>query len=512
MINYNNCSPYDRKIIDALVSKGFSSFGEPIEIQGLTYLPVVERRLWLRYYISNIGYMYDRFTESIQKVNPNEILEFEYNEEKFQYTFDELVWMSYYRFPHNGNNAVVERINSKIFLIDGIKFRQPTLQKRDMKLVFKDFDSNIVISANGAIYDIRKCKFLPISLTDNGIPIISFKKNGNETRYFHISKLLVYAYLRSSYTGANANLEIVDISSIFVNKDNILIIERKSGKIKNNKFFCQELYPEGANFYLDRINERGHLVYKYSDQFENSFHKIPLASFVDKYRINTAGLICSNNRNLIDPTRILCINNEIIDVYYRDANKHLYSIIDIYLWSFFRILKKDVFILKVKFIEGWNGIPMLTELAICARIYIDETTDNTIYINNQMFTQLIEKYGPTKNYFISPYGAIFNIKNKEFYEYNLNTVVDKKITPVKGTNNKTFWIKLTDTMYFSWTGKKRRPFQRKIIYLNEIKGDATVSNLIYKTMYKLPPITLANDSTVDFPAINPYMNYIERYD
>ena len=512
MINYNNCSPYDRKIIDTLVLKGFTSFGEPIEIQSLTYLPVIERRLWLRYYISNIGYIYDRFTESIKKVNPNEVLEFEYNEEKFQYTFDELVWMTYYRFPHNGNNAVVERINSKIMIIDGIRFRQPTLQKREMEMVFKEFNSNIVISNNGAIYDTKKGKFLPISLTDTGIPIISFKKNNIESRYFHISKMLVYAYLRSSYTGTNANLEIIDVSPIFVNKDNILIIERKSGKIKNNKYFCQELYPDGENFYLNRINEKGHLVYKYGYQFESAFHKIPLTSLVDSYRINTTGVISSSRRNIVKPKRIVYFNNKIIDVYYEDHNKHLYSIIDIYLWSFYRILKKDIKIFKVEFIRGWHGIPMLNRLTICGRINDTENIENIIQINDCPFIQMREKFGPTKNYFISPYGAIFNIKDKEFYEYNLNTVVEKKITPVKGTNNKTFWIKLPDVMYFSWTGKRRRPFQKKIFYLNEIKGDVTVSNLIYAPMKKSSPTTVSKDSKFNFPVINPYMNYIERYD
>lgn len=511
MINYNNCSPYDRKIIDALVSKGFSSFGEPIEIQGLPYLPVVERRLWLRYYISNIGYMYDRFTESIKKVNPNEVLEFEYNEEKFQYTFDELVWMTYYRFPHNGNNAVVERISSKSVLINGIKFKQPLLSKKYMHTIFTIFNKNIVVSKNGAIYDLRKNEFIPSTISNSGIPIVLFENGGERSRPFTIINLIACSHLRGIFIKRFHRLLVMDSALIFVNHENIALINKRSGKFDNNTMFCQELYPSGNDFSLDKINENGHLNYKYSGTFEHVFHKIPLVSFVDKFRINTAGLVCSNNRNLIDPARILCINGEIVDVYYRDINKHLYSIIDIYLWTFFRILKKDVTIVKVKFIEGWNGIPILTELAICARIYVDDNT-SLIYINNQMLTPVIEKFGPTKNYFISPYGAIFNIKDKEFYEYNLNTVVDKNITPVKGTNNKTFWIKLIDTMYFSWTGKRRRPFQRKIFYLNKINGDITVSNLIYKTMNNLPPITLSKDSKIDFPVINPYTNYIERYD
>ena len=67
-------------------------------------------------------------------------------------------------------------------------------------------------------------------------------------------------------------------------------------------------------------------------------------------------------------------------------------------------------------------------------------------------------------------------------------------------------------MYFSWTGKRRRPFQKKIFYLNEIKGDVTVSNLIYAPMKKSSPTTVSKDSKFNFPVINPYMNYIERYD
>lgn len=511
MINYNNCSPYDRKIIDTLVSKGFSSFGEHIEIQGLTYLPVVERRLWLRYYISNIGYIYDRFAESIKKVNPNEELEFEYNEEKFQYTFDELVWMTYYRFPHNGNNAVVERISSKSVLIDGIKFKQPILSNSDMHMIFKKFNRNIVVSKNGAIYDLIKNEFIPTTLSNHGIPVVCIK-NSEKAYYYHIIKLIVCAHLRGIYSRGSHRLKAIDSTPLFVNINNILLENKHTGKFDNEKLVYQELYPAGENFYLDRINEKGHLVYKYGYQFENSFHKIPLASLVDLYRINTAGVISSSHRNIVKPKRIVYFNNEIVDVYYQDRNKHLYSIIDIYLWSFYRILRKDIKIYSVKFIEGWNGTPMLSQLSICGFIKFDENNSNSIQINDILFTQLIEKFGPTKNYFISPYGAIFNIKDKEFYEYNLNTVVEKKITPVKGTDNKTFWIKLPDVMYFSWTGKKRRPFQRKIFYLNNIKGDVTVSNLIYAPMKKSLPTTVSKNSKSNFPVINPYMNYIDKYD
>lgn len=512
MINYNNCSPYDRKIIDTLTSKGFPSFGEPIEIQGLTYLPVVERRLWLRYYISNIGYIYDRFTESIRKVNPNEVLEFEYNEEKFQYTFDELVWMTYYRFPHNGNNAVIERISSKSVLIDGIKFSQPFLSKRNMHVIFKECNKNIVVSKNGAICDLRKNEFIPTTLNAVGIPVVFFENCDGWRISYPITNLIACAFLHNIYRRGSHRLQTIDSAPLFLNSDNIMIENKHTGKYDNHNLFYQELYPEGENFYLDRINEKGHLVYKYGYQFEYSFHKIPLASFVELYRINTAGVISSSHRNIVKPKRIVYFNNEIVDVYYEDRNKHLYSIIDIYLWSFYRILRKDIKIYSVKFIEGWNGIPMLSQLSICGLIDEYITEINGIYINNLALTQLIEKFGPTKNYFISPYGAIFNIKDREFYEYNLNTVVEKKLTPVKGTDNKTFWIKLPDVMYFSWTGKRRLPFQRKIFYLNEIRGDVTVSNLIYAPMKKSSPTTVSKDSKFNFPVINPYMNYIERYD
>ena len=240
MINYNELSTNERKFIKS-IPEGFK-FGVPVKLFNDTYYPINHRELFLRYYVSYSGYIYDITLQKTTKYSYDDIIEF-YAVEKNNIIImhlQEVIWRTFYRFPEGKDmmlnkpleykpSFIKDRYDGDGYYINGIKFRHPRfpVNSRIFDEVITKSKMKIAISENGAIYNIKSRYFVMVHQDDTGYPFI-YSKSCEKIR---INELIAYSWYSDIYDANKYLLMTTMCSEIFISKNTLLMYHQKKNDI-----------------------------------------------------------------------------------------------------------------------------------------------------------------------------------------------------------------------------------------------------------------------------------------
>ena len=78
----------------------YDNIGKPIKLDGNVYYPILFHNLFLRYYISYGGYIYDIVNNDVKKFNlSDDVILINIDRNKKIHNIQELIWRTFYRFP-----------------------------------------------------------------------------------------------------------------------------------------------------------------------------------------------------------------------------------------------------------------------------------------------------------------------------------------------------------------------------------------------------------------------------
>lgn len=452
----------------------YENIGKPMKINGDTYYPILDRELFLRYYITYAGYIYDITQNKVKRFNINDsvILITTNSNSRKLYSVKELIWLSFYRFSKGRNlPSIGEKIDIEVtqhfekatkcfYTINGIEFRKVIFPKDS--IYYKATSSKnrhvLITSENGAIFDLHKRRFIMINIDDNGIPYINAKKNIR----INLEKLLAYSWGYSSLSSKDtceiinfSHIKIfVDINSIGIRNDNKIIPLSNSIVAQNINMF--PIHRESYNeLTCDQLGRKC---------------QIPINGLSD-YNITKSGVIFYQNNKIMKPHNIIFGNNgSIIDVIYKFPNiDRLFTISDILLWTYYRLNYDTVSKIYSDIIfHDKIGIPIVLSLSIISKPYT--ITDSQLIVGSSLFI----KMNNFKNLFISTNGAIFNSKHQYFI--CIDNHYRKDIMVINLPNgNVSNWIDINRAMFETWYGSI--PTGLAVSNSNNIKGDYRLTNL-----------------------------------
>ena len=191
----------------------------------------------------------------------------------------------------------------------------------------------------------------------------------------------------------------------------------------------------------------------------------------------------NQSKRIVQPYKIVYDKSlqNIKDVYYRIPNtKNIYSIIDIYLWTAYRLTRNSITVIDSSFTVTSNNIPILDNIVIVTKTPIRKNDDyNGIYIGDEWYPMMIGIDIEYLNNYMSKHGAIFNTQEHRFSQYILSTI-DKQMKTVIHSKKEDVWIDIRETIYYSWIGTDLMR-NNKIVSINGIPIDISIFNLDIQT-------------------------------
>ena len=484
-INFRMLKKSEQKFI---IKHGlFENIGKPIKLGGDIYYPILYRNLFLRYYITFNGCVYDIVTNQTKKYNLyDSIILIDINTNfKKMYTIRELIFASFYRFPegsvitmtneHTHDIEYAYHIESGtvgFYTILGVEFRKVIVPKhnRYYKAVTKSKKFVLIVSENGAVYDIQKKRFLNINIDDDGIPYIILKHTVRIT----IDELLLYSW--NEHLEVDPELyQLINTSPIklFVNRHTLVLFNDKSNIYLplNNAVVSQNISPFISSENLPRSFKRNNRYYdKWLIDDLGNLSQIPIDG-LSEYYISKCGIILNQNNAILNPYKIIYNNENISDVLYKFPNiDKIFSIGDILIWTYFRLnysaIEKSF--IQFTFHKRFN-IPIVYNLHIISKFF--QVGNTTPLIGEMLFTPI----SGFPNFFISTTGAIFNSKHRYFIQMH-NQPRDDGTTHIQlPIGNELRWIDINKTMYRSWYGSI--PHGARVSMKNMIRGDYSLANI-----------------------------------
>lgn len=481
MIKFDDLSVENRRFVKS-IPEGFK-FGIPVKLLNGTYYPINHEKLFLRYYVSHSGYVFDVLEQSVKKHLLSEVINFYSTEdnELIRMSLQEVFWRTFCRFPEGKDDEfdskgkfkphfIEDENEGDGYFISGVKFKRPQFpvnSKIYEELITKD-KMKIAISENGAIYHLKHKSFTMIHLDDEGYPFI-YSKSGIK---FRINEIIAYSWYPEIYDASIYSLMTTMCSEIFISKNTLLI------------------YREDRND-IFKIADTGHCLQNlalvsYNTNWERKLESIehfniPINGFYNKWRMSKLGTIKSASRRIVNPFKIIYNEqtSEIIDVYYKlPESKKIFSIIDIFLWTMYRLTRDSISVLWSSFILSSEGIPVLDDIIIVTKSPMKEITGDVegFCIGNEQFRNINNYKNIYYNHYISKHGAIFyTLYPQGFITYNVSSIDNgHKISIPYG--NDVAWINLKSSMIYSWVSKKT-PHRSKLTSINGIPTDISLSNL-----------------------------------
>lgn len=478
MINVNELSTEKRKFIKSLSSD--FKFGVPIKLLNGTYYPVNHEDLFLRYYVSHSGYIYDLLTDKITKYLYDDMIKFISVENEYSLIFSlrEIMWRTFYRIPEAKDNDfeikikptfIEDKNNCKEYLIQGIRFKHLNLpvESKAYNDLVKQSRFKFIISENGAIFNLKSGYFVSILQDEDGYPYI-YSKNFNK---FKLDELIAYTWMSDTYLPNKYKILTTSCADIFISASNLILYNSYTNSIGNGGHYLQNL----AFGYSGDINS---IILE-----KNRHYNIPIYGLYGSLLISQCGSIITNNSKLLKPYKIVYgKSSNIKDVYYQNPKtKKVYSIIDIYMWSLYRLTRQSVYVIKVNFIMSPDRIPIIDDLFIVTKTQTSlDATFNGITFGNERFIRMTNDEFYSNNYFLSKHGAIFYTRNHTFIPYTLSQF-NKNMSISIPLEKSQIWINIKHILYSSWSETKVSKRSR-LESINGVPIDISVYNIIMKSI------------------------------
>lgn len=472
MININDCSIEHRRFIKSMPSNFI--YGIPIKLVNDTYYPINHEKLFLRYYVSYSGYIYDAFNNITQKYSMDDEIKFtSIDNQLLIVSLKEIIWLTFYRFPERKDSPIDKPLDYKPvfinakngvgeYVIDGVSFRYPKfpINSKIYDELINISKYKIVVSENGAIYNVKSKRFIMIHQDDDGYPFIYSKSNTK----IRINEIIAYTWYPEIYDVYKYNLVTAAFSEIFVSKDNLILYDLKNKSISNTGHHFQ-------NLGVSHHRPNGFSVY------DEKYYSIPIHHFYRNLKISINGAIITRNKTILKPYKIIYCKrtNSVHDVYYKvPSTNKVFSIIDIYLWSVYRLTRDSIYILNASFELSKEGIPLISDIYVVTKTRKNAINGYTgFYFGNEWFNLMTIEDTIYHNYYISKRGAIFYTKENIFIPYNLSSI-DSNVSTSIPTEKTEKWINLRNVMINSWVGSLP---STRLFSVNGIPSDISIYNI-----------------------------------
>lgn len=482
-------------------------FGIPIELDIGTVYPIIHEKLFLRYYINYSGYIYDIINNSIHKCQYDDIISFITTEDMTEYrcSFKELIWRTFYRFPEgqnfktdkNGNFQTIKPIfkqkkNDHLYMINGVEFRP--VKFKVGTLLYHEFVENtkskLIVSENGAIYNLKRNQFLMIRPDKIDSRPFIYSKSG---KMCHIDKIIAYSWFSDAYNENEHKLKSMAFSELFITADNILIYKEYNGEINSiaSRLYLQNLaldnvrrianvnaYNEEYYISLDTTYISSMTKYQIHNRY-GILYTIPLIGFYNSIFITKQGVLFNSRGKVILPHALIFDNKDnISDILYQLPNSDkIYSLLDIYMWTFYRLTKDAISIHNVNILIDYDiGIPIIDDLYVITNTgIIPEETFVGFCIGKEKFALGQDSTTTYHKIYISTHGAIFNIKSNAFMAYNIKSFTSTCKIPIPVDKDE-IWINAKYLMFVSWFGIDLYKGAR-LSSINGITSDISLYNI-----------------------------------
>ena len=256
MIKFNNFSIGNQQFIR---THNLKNYGKCIRgINGDTFYPIPDERFCLRYYMSQSLYLHDILTNVEMKFTLNDIVTLITTDthDLINITIKKLYMLTFFRFPEGdlllndrpGSFKSIkpkrdQRGNHDVYYIEGVEFK-PIHFKRNSEL-YEEFviknNYNLIVSGNGAVFDLTRNKFLCCRLPSN-FPII----HASKCPRLSIGDALGYSWFRNSFKDNNITGTIAPLD-ILINKeevDALSFIVFSGNAYERGRRMCEKLKEE----------------------------------------------------------------------------------------------------------------------------------------------------------------------------------------------------------------------------------------------------------------------------
>ena len=500
MVIYDRLSPGNKRYLD-LNPKNNNNIGLPIKLaDSNTYYPIYQENLFLRYYITINGYIYDSLTEEILKFNIDDIINFNATDSDNVVSFSirSLIWKTFYRFKngqfitqyskdnrYSVHIRYVEEDGDRYYIIEGIDFRPVTIPEnsRAYRHLIKNDNCRLLISEDGAVFNLQNNKFFLVTLDQKGIPIIRSKRGHN----IQIQELLACAECSNSYDPSIHVVTNSSFSDIFVNRDNISVYNPVDLSVVYSPLIIQNLCTHHVHFlgivpYMKyKFGENPSTIQRCINKEElerryGKFYMIPISGMYPNYWINKCGIIyCSRTKRILSPYKMVFEKNSQIpiDILYRIPSiRKVCTISELMMWVFYRISKDMISDYRALIMmDPLNNVPIVEDLVILSKHQPYQFDDSCI-----IGTEIYRRANRVSNVYISINGTLFDSATNSFvqvYGFDSNLSYPNIMIPYR---DKHIEVNIYKLMYECWFNMKTIR-NTSVVTRNKIPGDISLHNL-----------------------------------
>ena len=460
---------------------------------GNIFYPISHEKLFLRYYISFTGDIYDNVTNKFTFHNLEDYAKFITTDtnEKIMFSIKDLVWRTYYKFPkvldfldesHIRPNRRYDDSHVKLYYINGIEFR--VIKFPENSIIYKEFiendKCNLIVSKDGAVFDITRHRFLKVVMDSSGQQYYN-SKNG---KTFKVEDFIIYGWYEGNYDPNIMMISSVSQHMIISNYDNLILIHKDKylHNIKATSNIIQHCGCAFSNTNMERYHQKynKHLMLKPKskkydqfqiDQYFGKLYIIPIEG-MQNYRLTKCGIIYSiTKKKILTPLEFIGKRNDVYDIaYFIPELKKTIMVSDLIIWTFYHLTRDSIakIYCRILFDDNYN-VPYIDDVLIICKSH--SSTQTSYLIGNELFLRSPK----SPNLYFSKNGAIYDSESSSFIlitgykDDGGNYVVS---APSKNNNQ---FIYMQYELYTLWIGHVSNGLI--VIPKNGIYSDTTITNL-----------------------------------
>ena len=484
---------------------------------GEVFYPVRDTNFFMRYFISTSRTMYDIVENQFKKFAITDkivLISTTSNSPKIVRVGD-LYWNTFYRFPmasafdkntkESTSKMMCDYLHHKPtdseMLIEGVHFKEiiyPTDSVYFNHFIKRDH-CRLVISEEGAIYDVSQHKFRQILLDDRGMPFIASQCG----LQLPIPIAIAFAWFDKQMNFRKYQINTAAEAMLFCNANNIIFF--KPGfpytPVASN-LIIQQIYNDAI---ID-ISQLSPTFLKYHhgltaiESVFGKFYRIPILGLENNYYISKCGMIYSmQDENILRPTDLKFNGKHIIDIlYYFPEIENTLSISELILWTFFRLYPRDISSFEITInTQAISKIPIIDDMWIITKTspQIDATCiiSDTVYRQSPAYIDL----------YMSKTGALYNATGRKFIDYSTLEYVEDMLCMRVAEGSRDVFVKLGILMYKTWFSSTL-PSGTVPSYRNGIREDISLHNL---SNHIMTPVRLGKRCISKLPKIEKRVNH-----